>query len=354
MAKFGGIGCVLLLAVLFQSSYSFLSRFLRFARTPISTTEIRPKDIDLVVWPSFQNKSLHYVCQEFRESSASNLKPVLLARFVAWALRKVVRKHTSYSNGLDIRVNALSNQNVLRGRVEAIDLTFDKISFNGLFVSGGGRLVLKGVDLRMRRFLFQNLQAVRKPYVLYADLLFTQQDIINSKVIRNLIQMLVNTILGRVFSTNKVISASIRKVSINARRLIAQGTAKLLSDKPNDSALASVDFEVSTSAAIHDEGQTLFLQDVQVTLNPDSILRTVVPIVLTTPIDIDLGDNCRIESLVITNRNIWIRGVSVISPVAPFSVADLRSKALYRYDLSAFLSSLLWLNGGVAVRWRPG
>ena len=30
------------------------------------------------------------------------------------------------------------------------------------------------VDLRMRRFLFQNLQSVRKPYTIYGDFLLTQ------------------------------------------------------------------------------------------------------------------------------------------------------------------------------------
>ena len=43
------------------------------------------------------------------------------------------------------------------------------------------------------------------------------------------------------------------------------------------------------------DGQVLFLRDIQVVLNPDSILRAVVPILLTTPIDVDLGK--RKESL---------------------------------------------------------
>ena len=38
-----------------------------------------------------------------------------------------------------------------------------------------------------------------------------------------------------------------------------------------------------------DEGQVLYLKDIRVVLNPDSILRAVVPILLTTPIDVDLG-----------------------------------------------------------------
>ena len=42
-------------------------------------------------------------------------------------------------------------------------------------------------------------------------------------------------------------------------------------------------------AGVRNEGQVLYLRDIQVVLNPDSILRAVVPILLTTPIDVDLG-----------------------------------------------------------------
>lgn len=43
-------------------------------------------------------------------------------------------------------------------------------------------------------------------------------------------------------------------------------------------------------AGVRNEGQVLYLRDIQVVLNPDSILRAVVPILLTTPIDVDLGE----------------------------------------------------------------
>lgn len=335
---------------------SATTRIVPLARLPLSTPWSPLKLPDPALWPTFRNRTLDNVQKDFQELNYRQkvnpiVRPSLLARLTAWALRKIVRTHTENLNGLDLRVQAKSNQDVIRGKLEAIDMKFEKLSFQGLHVSGGGRLLLKGVELRMRRFLFQNLQCMRKPYVIFADLLFTQHDIINSKVIRNLIQLLVNTILERVFLTNKILSASIRKVTINARRINASGTANLLSDRPNDSGLASVDFEVSTGVAIKDNGQTLYLRDIQVAINPDSILRTVMPILTTAPIDIDLGDDCRIESLVIANKNIWIRMASVISPVEPFSVAEVKSKALYRYDLAAFFSSLLWLNGGMAMKW---
>lgn len=126
-------------------------------------------------------------------------KPIF-ARFVSWILRRLVETRTEYVSGLEVNVLSNSNRDILRGRVDTLELKFDKIAYGQLFVSGGGRLILQGLDLRMRRFLFQNLQSIRKPYKIYGDFLLTQADIINSKFIRNLIQLLVNTILERVFA----------------------------------------------------------------------------------------------------------------------------------------------------------
>jgi hypothetical protein len=75
---------------------------------------------------------------------------------------------------------------------------------------------------------------------------------------------------------------------------------------------------------------------------------------LTTPIDVDLGEDCRIENFVIANKSVWLRAVSIISPDLGVS-DDKPSIALYRFDLAALLSSTLFLKGGIATlgRWLP-
>lgn len=93
--------------------------------------------------------------------------------------------------------------------------------------------------------------------------------------------------------------------------------------------------------------------DIQVVLNPENIiLRTTIPIFLSVPIDVDIGDDFTIDSLVIGDRHIWLRAETIISPLVPeFGVAVPTKKALYRYDLAALLSKLLALQGGIATRW---
>lgn len=326
----------------------------------------RNNDID---WPTFRNQSLSTFQNDFNELDQSSFanyptsnnilkNPKIIPRLISLWFRSFIISRSQSIKGIKLHIPFTNNRDILlSGKFNKIHLTFQSISFAQLYISGGGHIMVKGLELHLMKLLFHmnnTSNIIKKPYIIYADLLFTQEDIINSKLIRNLIQLLVDTILERVLTTKKILSASIRKVTINDRRLTASGTAKLLSDNPLDVGLASLDFEVSTGAGMRDHGQTLYLRDMQVVLNPDSILRTAMPIITTSPIDIDLGEDCKIESLVIANKNIWIRAASIISPVQPFTVAESRTKALYHYNFAAFLSKLLRISGGVAVKWAVG
>mmetsp|Transcript_18367 Transcript_18367/g.30778 ORF Transcript_18367/g.30778 Transcript_18367/m.30778 type:complete len:398 (-) Transcript_18367:338-1531(-) len=332
--------------------------------------------IQHVVTQSRFSESLYSYENTFRKvkdvqvRAEQKLKRPLFARVVAWILSRLVRKSTSSLNGLEMHVIADSNHDILRGKLDTIELKFDKVNYAQFFVSGGGRLIIKDLSLRMRRFLFKNAQAIRKPYTLYCDLLLTQQDIVKSTFIRNLIQLLVDTILERVIGGQNIVGISVEEVRIHSRRIHAKGVARLLPDtttsgrpvstvrreqrekgkvhSSNDEGLISLPFEVSTGIGVKEGGHHIFVKDIQVILNPDNkLLRAVVPLPQTAPIDIDLGAGFQIQSLVIANKNIWLRAASKISPVQPFQVVDFETTALYHYDLSALLSSVLRLNGGL-------
>jgi hypothetical protein len=114
-----------------------------------------------------------------------------------------------------------------------------------------------------------------------------------------------------------------------------------------------VPFEVSFGAGVMDGGQVIFLRDIQVVLNPNSYLQSPpIPILLSSDVTVDLGDDCTVQALVITNKKIWVKLSSVISPVAPFVVAPVESKGAYRYDLAALLSSILTMPRGILRIFR--
>jgi hypothetical protein len=171
-----------------------------------------------------------------------------------------VEARTQYISGLDLSVLSESNRHVLSGKVSTIEMKFDKVIFGSLLVSGGGRVLIRGLDLRMRRFLFSNLQSLRRSYQIYGDFLLTQSDVVNSKLFRNLLQMLVDlifklgivsTIFKAIAQVDNEVKATVKRVSIRSRRLYVNGEAELTS--------GSLPFELSTGAGIRENGNFLSL-----------------------------------------------------------------------------------------------
>ena len=286
-------------------------------------------------------------------SGDKSWKPVLFARVVSWMLERVVRHYTKQVKGLEIQVHSESNQHVMQGKLGTIEMKFDQLTLAHFFVSGGGKVIVRDFHLRVKQFLFQNLQTVRKPYSLYCDVLLTQQDIVNSAFIRNLIQQCVDNILLKVLNTRSIVNITIRKVTINAKRVQAVGVVSLLNEqlqkpmfgisgmskKPILGGLDLLDFEVSTGAGVREEGQTLLLQDIQVVLNPESpLLRTVMPMpMLSSDIDVHLGQNFKIQSLIIADKHIRLCADSIISPTTTAAATAAHSASTLPLLLKPFI-----------------
>jgi len=78
------------------------------------------------------------------EANGENARPQpVFARFVSWLLRRFVAEKTQYVSGLEVHVLTPSNTKLIRGKIDALELKFDKMIFAQLFVSGGGRIILK-------------------------------------------------------------------------------------------------------------------------------------------------------------------------------------------------------------------
>ena len=276
-------------------------------------------------------------------------KPVLAARFVSWILRKVIEARTNFVSGLEVTVLSESNRRIFMGKVSAVEMKFDRIAFGSLLITGGGKIMIEGLDLRMRRFLFGNLQSQRRPYQIYGDFRLTQSDIVNSTIIRNLLQMLVDLIFKLKIVYNILapfaqidengLQAKVKRVSIRSRRLFVNGDAALPSGR--------LPFEISTGAGLRDEGHTVFLKDIEVVLNPDTALRTSIVIPLSNVVDVDIGEECSLDNLVIANKHVWLRARSSISPVVPFAVTSSsgQSNTMFKYNIGALLSSMLRVRG---------
>lgn len=68
--------------------------------------------------------------------------------------------------------------------------------------------------------------------------------------------------------------------------------------------------------------------------------REQVPLGSIRAFDVDIGDNARIERLVIDEKTgVSITARTLITPAPPFQVSDVGKRAAFLYDLGAFLSS---------------
>lgn len=280
----------------------------------------------------------------------------LLGKLTSWLLRLIIKRKSDFILGLDVKVQADSSFDIIRGKAKSIDMSFEKLYFGQLLVSGGGKIIINDIDIKLSSLLFdKSLKCdkkskdqkliLRKSYEIYGDFVLTQEDIINSKFIRGLIQILADTILQRVFGVDSkdMLRISIRRVSINMRRIYIIGDAVLANNM-----ITSMPFEISTSIGVRDNGHVIYLKDIQVVFSPENVLlRTSIPVFPTGPIDVDIGEDCNIISFVIGERYIWIRMKTIISPVEPFVVSHPPRNALYRYDLSPVFSRVFRLTGGL-------
>ena len=66
---------------------------------------------------------------------------------------------------------------------------------------------------------------------------------------------------------------------------------------------------VSVGAGVRNNGRVVYLRDIQLELNPENeTVTTGIPLLrLAQPIDVDLGPDCSINSLVVSDSHVWVR-----------------------------------------------
>lgn len=61
-------------------------------------------------------------------------KKPMFAHFVSWILKKLVFTRTQFVSGLEVHVLSPSNRDILRGRVDTLELKFDKVAYGQVCV----------------------------------------------------------------------------------------------------------------------------------------------------------------------------------------------------------------------------
>lgn len=103
-------------------------------------------------------------------------KPVLTARIIAWTLKRIIILKTALVTNIAVTVKSPNNRQLILGKLQRVDLSFDKIALSdALFVSGGGKVTINDLEISKRLFFFSSSKTfLRKPFTLSGDFLLTQ------------------------------------------------------------------------------------------------------------------------------------------------------------------------------------
>ena len=275
--------------------------------------------------------------EEEEEVVVDRPKKPILTTLVELLASKLVRKTARRVSGLDIDVGARSNGDVLAGNLPRVKAKFNRIVLESIQVSGGGRMEITGLNIRLLALLLaRRLSVIRRPFEIFGQYVLTQQDVSASKLIRDMIQLLVNNVLRTLFPSLHLtfFDVSIDHVRISNQKLAILGTANIAESD------GGMPFTLLTGVGLAGDGHIVYLDNPELVLNPDAPLPVKVPLGSIRAFDVDIGDNARIERIEIDDRlGVSITARTLITPAPPFQVTNVGKRAAFLYDLGAFFSS---------------
>mmetsp|Transcript_3994 Transcript_3994/g.11707 ORF Transcript_3994/g.11707 Transcript_3994/m.11707 type:complete len:490 (-) Transcript_3994:325-1794(-) len=254
---------------------------------------------------------------------------------------------------------------MLRGYLHELVVQFDRLRFENVSISGGGVLTFRHIDLRLANlvpFRRWNRGWLRRRISADVDMMLTSEDIMQSKLIREVMQSLGNTILKHTIVPQRVLrnEALLRgMVEMNSDDdvclvdstmlgCIVRGfrcdSVKTMGDRVViHGNFAKAQFSVSFRAMMRAGGRVLVVDDFDVVFQPGTANEVRLPTISTwETIDVDLGQHARIKYLYVTDEGVAVQAWASLSPVRNFKVTmEPQLPARYAFDLGSMLSVLL-------------
>jgi len=255
-------------------------------------------------------------------------------------LRRAVLARARSAIGLRVDVDALSNRNALRGKMDEITMEFEQVFFDRVQVSGGGRMRILGLDVSVFSAftsLFSKWR-LRRPFDVQLECTLNAVDVANSAALRRLMQLLVNTVLMN--GLPDVLGDSFAVGAVETIALKSDGRLVLRGKVTSAVSLAPQPFAVVADLNTRRGGHILEMRRTDLLLNPGEPNELLIPIPPSASLDVDIGDNACIERLSIGSDTIDLAIRSTIFPAKPFLVHTAEKHALFNVDFSSFLSAL--------------
>ncbi|CAM9827277.1 unnamed protein product [Ectocarpus fasciculatus] len=203
----------------------------------------------------------------------------------------------------------------------------------GLEISGGARMNITNLDLKVMTLLWKRFGSFKKPFEIEGSYVLTSGDLSTSSMVRRLVTNMMNSTLRKLetLATEPLRKSSITITQVSAKRsrLVIEG------EMAYDS--AKVPFTYRTSIGVKGKGHVVYLKDAEVFW--ESVGGSLsLPLLPLETFDVDMGEGARIESIRIVNGQVALKARVVISPFPPLLVASLRKRAAFRFDVAERLS----------------
>lgn len=268
---------------------------------------------------------------------ARRQRPKIAAGFFRMVLHMLIRLRWRLS-GLKVEVVADSNRKALSGTLRSVFVQFGALRLKRAQITGGGIVEVAGLDMTLRSFLKRLVRGraryLRRPFEVYVQATMTSEDVARSWWIRNVAQRIVNILMDRAVGSDlTIMTVSVRGASAVGDRLVFSGVI-------GTAVSTAVPFMVSIRLSVATSGHVLCIDDPEIVLNPGP-LQVVVPVVTIQKLQVDLGDDARVEMLRIENSKINIRARALVSPFQRFLVGNITPRAMFQYDLADFVSRFL-------------
>ncbi|CAM9390053.1 unnamed protein product [Chrysoparadoxa australica] len=259
----------------------------------------------------------------------------LSSRCLQWAFHRIIRRNARKVEGLNVKVSAKSNRRALSGNLQTVGVSFQQLVLKPMQLSGGANMTITGVDLKVLLLLFRRFRAFKRPFEVSGDYVFTSSDLIASPLIKSIVQNIINASLRNLeaFATDPT---TFRKAKVTVLRVSVKGS-KLVIDGEAEYGSTRVPFTARTGVGLSKKGHVVYFKDSEAFW--DSVGgRIGLPLVALNALDVDIGDNTRIDALRIANGQMAVRARFVLSPIPPLMVANVSKRAVFRYDVGERLS----------------
>ncbi|CBJ27995.1 expressed unknown protein [Ectocarpus siliculosus] len=203
----------------------------------------------------------------------------------------------------------------------------------GLEISGGARMNITNLDLKVMTLLWKRFGSFKKPFEIEGSYVLTSEDLSTSSMVRRLVTNMMNSTLRKL---ETLATEPLRKSSITITQVLAKRSRLVIEgEMAYDS--AKVPFTYRTSIGVKGKGHVVYLKDAEVFWeNVGGSLS--LPLLPLETFDVDMGEGARIESIRIVNGQVALKARVVISPFPPLLVASLRKRAAFRFDVAERLS----------------